>query len=715
MKTRLLLATCVGAAWLAGILPWPAPTRTSRILHAAGQTAGTPPGAQTAPPPPPPQTPENQQPVFQTGINFVRVDVIVSDKDGKPVLDLDQADFEVLEDGKPQKVESFKLIKLTGTPEPGGEPAREIRSDYVQESEARRDDVRMFVIFLDDYHVRKGASLGVRDPLMRFLQNEVGPLDMVALMYPLTPSSDLRFSRNRDLLAGAIQKFEGRKYEYEPRNQFEAQYSNYPVETVERIRNEVSLSALKALVTHLGGMREGRKAVIVVSEGYSYYVPPQLRSGNAQMLSPGRSDPTLGENDSREDTARFFSQTDVQSDLRNVYSAANRANTAFYTLDPRGLAVFEFDINEGVGFRQDQTSLRETQDTLRVLAEQTDGRAIVNRNDLATGLKQIVQDSSGYYLLGYNSTQAPSDGKFHEIRVRVKRPKVDVRARKGYWALTATETARATAPAKPVAEGDKALGGALAALDVPARARLVRTWMGSAKGENGKTHVTFVWEAVPPTVANDRRGTPARISLTAAGEQGLPYYRGKVPAAPLSSGSNGAPGSAAGSTSSPSIGRVEFDAPPGPAQLRLSIEGDAGQVLDTDIVEVKVPDFTAPQALLSTPAMFRARTLPEFKAVAANPQALPTTDRSFRRTERLLLRFSLYGPTGDTPVVARLLGRTGNAMSELTIDKADAAGGPVRQVNVPLATLPNGEYLVEITAGAGDDTRRELVAFRVAG
>ena len=87
-------------------------------------------------------------------------------------------------------------------------------------------------------------------------------------------------------------------------------------------------------------------------------------------------------------------------------------------------------------------------DTLRVLAEQTDGRAIVNRNDLAAGMKQIVRDTSAYYLIGYNSSQAPTDGKFHEIKVRVKRPGVQVRARKGYWALTAEETA-ATAPPKP--------------------------------------------------------------------------------------------------------------------------------------------------------------------------------------------------------------------------------------------------------------------------
>ena len=135
-------------------------------------------------------------------------------------------------------------------------------------------------------------------------------------------------------------------------------------------------------------------------------------------------------------------------------------------------------------------------DTLRTLAEKTDGRAIVNRNDLAVGMKQITRDSSAYYLIGYNSSQAPTDGKFHKIKVRVKRPGVQVRARKGYWALTADEAARALAPPKP--GPPKPVETALAAAVArPSRASVVRTWIGTSRGENGKTRVTFVWEPMP--------------------------------------------------------------------------------------------------------------------------------------------------------------------------------------------------------------------------
>ena len=147
-------------------------------------------------------------------------------------------------------------------------------------------------------------------------------------------------------------------------------------------------------------------------------------------------------------------------------------------------------------------------DTLHVLANNTDGRAIVNRNDLAAGMKQIIRDSSGYYLLGYNSTQAPTDGKFHAIKVNVKRRGLDVRARKGYWAYTTEDVARANATAsKP--EAPTAVTSALKDLAAPGRDRSAHFWIGTARGENGATRVTFLWEPAPP-IPGTARGNPAR-------------------------------------------------------------------------------------------------------------------------------------------------------------------------------------------------------------
>ena len=163
-----------------------------------------------------------------------------------------------------------------------------------------------------------------------------------------------------------------------------------------------------------------------------------------------------------------------------------------------------------------------------MLADNTDGRAILNRNDLAVGMQQIIRDSSAYYLLGYTSTQAPTDGKFHKIEVKVARRGVDVRARKGYWAFTAADAARALAPPKP--EAPTAVTAALNAIAEPARGRPARFWIGTGKGENGLTRVTFAWEPVPPALGERRETEPAaRVSLIASATDGSPLFRGRVP------------------------------------------------------------------------------------------------------------------------------------------------------------------------------------------
>ena len=207
-----------------------------------------------------------------------------------------------------------------------------------------------------------------------------------------------------------------------------------------------------------------------------------------------------------------MNQTDMLTDMRDVFDTANRQNTSIYAVDPRGLAAVEYGINEGVTQTIDRDHLNSSLDTLRTLAGNTDGRAIINRNDLAVGMKQIIRDSSGYYLLGYNSTQAPTDGKFHEIKVRVSRRGVDVRARKGYWALSPEDAARVAAPPKP--EAPAAVTAALNSLAEPERGRPAKFWVGTSRGDNGQTRVTFSWEAIaPPPGSIERTAPAARIAL----------------------------------------------------------------------------------------------------------------------------------------------------------------------------------------------------------
>jgi VWFA-related protein len=680
------------------------------VLALLTMTAITGQAPQTPPPQPPPaqQPPaEPPQPTFRTGVNFVRVDAIVTDRQGAPVVDLTQADFEVLEDGKPQTLESFRFIKVD-TLTPVAVSPRPIRTRADEESAASNEDSRIFVFFLDDYHVRLGNSMGARKPLVEFVQNSVGANDLLGVMYPLTPIDSVSLTRDHQAVMRILEKFEGRKFNYEPRNDIENRYALYPAEVVERIRRQVSLSAIEGLSVKLGALREGRKAVIVVSEGYTAVLPPQLRDPVATMPgmgNPNRRNPAAGENSITEDRADMAGQMDLQREMEDVFAAANRSNTALYTVDPRGLATGEFDIDENVNMRRSNESLRQTQDTLRVLADQTDGRAIVNRNDLARALKQIVVDSSAYYLLGYNSSQAPQDGKFHEIKVRVKRPGTQVRARKGYWALNATETARATAPPKP--GPPPAVSKALSAISEPTRGRFVRTWIGHSRGANGKTKVTLVLEPLPPTPGM-RRDEVTSVSVIAASAEGEVYFRGQVPDKDAAATNGGTTALAKGTS-------LSFDVPPGRVQLRMSIQG-VSAALDSDDREVVVPDLTTTDVAFATPKVFVARNALEFRALAKNPDASPTADRDFRRTDRLVVRAEAYAPGNAlVKVAAKLLNKQGQALADVPIS-APAAPTDPHVVDLPLASLAPGEYLLELSAAAeGASAATQLIPFRVSG
>jgi VWFA-related protein len=679
-KGRLCLASSVLAAVLAAPL-------------ALGVKAQDTPAQQPAPPP------ADQAPIFRTDINFVRVDVIVTDRQGNPVHDLVQEDFEVTEDGKPQAIQTFKLINVSDDTGVGADPPREVRNVIEEQMEAARDDVRLFAIFLDDYHVRLENSMRAREPIARFVEGQLNPKDMAGVMYPLWSINDVLLSRNRKQLASAVRQFTGRKYDYTPRNAFEERYVHY-VSTIEaeRIRNQVTLTALKGLIIKLGGLREGRKAIILISEGFTNSLPAQMNDqvatcngglcGNQPRARPdGVGNPAMQQ---RLDSQEFFLETDLLSDLRMVYELANRYNTTIYAVDPRGLAPFEFDLSSAgqaaVSLTKNTAMLDNTMDTLRVLADETDGRAILNTNDLDKGMKQIVRDSSAYYLLGYTSA-VTTDGKFHKLNVRVKRPGLQVRARPGYLALSAVEAERALAPKKvgPPPAITEALG--TLAATAQQRRNPIRSWIGMSPGADGKTKISFIWNPAP-VVPGVRREAAASVALLAGGANSELYYREKALAP----------------------GRVEFEVPPGPVELDIGVQDPSGEVLDRETRKLVVPSLGL-GVTLSTPEVFRGRTLPEWQSIAADAKAIPVIEREFRRTDRLLIRVGAQS-TNSTPVVtARMLNREGGEMSALPV--TPAGFGALQHIDVPLSALPPGDFLIEVIAKDGADQASTLVAIRV--
>jgi VWFA-related protein len=646
-----------------------------------------------------PATPPGEQPVFRTGINFVRVDVIVTDKQGNPVSDLKQTDFEVTEDNKPQTVETFRLVKIDTVAPASAQ--RTIRTRNDEETAAADENARIFVFFLDDYHVRLGSSMSVRRPLVEFIANQLGPNDLVSVMYPLTPLDAVTLTRDHQSVINTVEKFMGRKFDYEPKNELEMRYVyRYPAETVEMIRRQVSMTALRGLSHKLGSLREGRKSIILVSEGYTALLPPQLRSAIAGMPgigNPQRNNPFAADNNNTEDRAQFMAQTDMLQELKDVFDAANRNNTSIYAVDPRGLSAGEFDVQDNISITTSQSYLNSSMDTLRTMADNTDGRAIVNRNDLAAGMKQIIRDSSAYYLLGYNSTQAPQDGKFHEIKVKVKRSGLQVRARKGYWALTALDVERAKAPAKATGP-PPAVTKALATIAPVGGHRLTRDWIGTSRGADGLTKVTFLWEPTP-AVPGVKRDEARRVSLLVTNTSGDIVYRGKVPNDLAASGTGAS---------------ISFDTKPGKLDVRIVVEGEGTGTLDSENRELTIPDLNAPEVIVTTPRVWFGRTAREFQTLLADANAKPTASREFRRTDRLLVRFDATAPAASpVSVTARILNQQGGKMADIPAQAPSTAGEPY-VIDLPLSSFAAGPYLLEISATAeGHQPATELIAFRI--
>lgn len=649
----------------------------------------TPSGQQ--PPPPQPQKP----PVFGARIDTVSVDVVVTDRKGQPVTDLTPADFEITENRKPQTIDSFKLIQIDDTLDVDPARNREIRSLADQERELMRDDVRVIVIYLDDYHTRLGNSMAIRERLAKFVRG-LHPRDLVALMTPLMSTAALTFSRNHDGTARQIMAFQGRKYDYTPKHPAEEVYQYLTAEQIENLRNQIVTTGLEGLCVYLGSVRDGRKSVIYVSEGLLSRIPPgthttglyggtggtmqQPQTIQQQMVASGAA--TAGTQ---------ASQLNLLDMMKDIFLAASRSNTSFYPMDPRGLAASEFSVADRVAMDDDRAALNESMDILRILAGNTDGRAIVNSNDPQPALEQLLRDSSAYYLLGYTSTEAPRDGKFHPIRVTVKRKDVEVRARSGYWAYSDEDVARAARPSftRPP-EVEKAFD---AIADPPGA--LIRSWWTSDRGSDGRTSVTLVWEALRPTAPD----APSAVSVTASVPDGALVYRGRAGREQDSTGRV--------------AGRVTFPSPPGTVLLRLVAENADGDRLDANEREVVVPDYTGTDAMVTTPHLFRVRTARDIQQLKTMVNPLPTTARQFNRTERLFVRFRVYLPGGAvaSPQL-RLLNRNGDVMSVVPV-AVDAVRGT--EGELALGGVPPGDYLLEAAASADADAPRVLVAFRVTG
>jgi len=404
---------------------------------------------------------QTQPPVFRRAVNLVMIDAYPTSS-GKPVIDLNQDEVEILEDGVLQKVAVFER-KIFRAPVP--EPLR-VEPRTVAESNRMAADPRsrVFVLYLDTYHLPGMLNEGVnqypaRDAVRTWMRSLMGEDDVVGFLTPELDAETMTFTRRTSAIDDFLRERwmrEIRVDDYDPTERmYQTCYTRYeeewiPPAMIARKRERQVLKTLHELVGRLGDLREDRKAVILVGGGWWVYGPNQKLASplpNRPLPGSGRVgvDPTgrlgVGRRDDQlqgafqecEKDRLMLANVDHQREFQSLMGRANRANVSIYPIDPRGLAATTTVAA--------QDALERRRSTMRDLAASTDGFTVIDTNDFTTGVRRIVDDMSAYYLFGYYSTNAKMDGRFRKITVRVKRPGVSVRARNGYLAPTEAEVA----------------------------------------------------------------------------------------------------------------------------------------------------------------------------------------------------------------------------------------------------------------------------------
>jgi VWFA-related protein len=682
-----------------------------------------------------PQPPQPPQPTFRTEANYVRVDVYPT-RDGAPLTDLRKEDFEVVENGAPQTIEQFEhvVVRAAGPQETRVEPSTVAESRAMAET-AR---ARLFVVFLDTYHVDLTDSQQIRKPLVEALDRMIGQDDMVAVMTPEMSARDIVFARRTTTIDGFLTRYWhwGERNRMNPADPEDQEYGAcYPNETkpppgsngpdctdqngiaaemIDRRHEKRALDALQDLVRYLRGVREERKAILAITNGWLLYRPNQslMRPLRCHGVPSGPTvgiDPRTGRLTTREtrpdvaprgscDTDRMrLAQIDNADQFRQMLDEANRANASFYPVDPRGLAAFDTPMMRTdvpgppppmVPPNVDRAMLAGRLNSLRTLADATDGLAMVDSNDLAGGFRRIVADLSSYYLLGYYST-GKLDGRFHSITVRVKRPGVQVRARRGYLAATpeavTAVAAGASSSAAPAADAEalaiEAVLGPLSGFsrELPIRLQAAAGWKpdrAAAIWVVGEVGSTEEW----------RSGVEADLQLVGAAGATLASAHVAVPS---------------GARTFRTVFTPADPLAPGDYSVRIRARGAASSMASSEVTRFSLP---APPAAAGAIFVRRGPT--------TGNRDVPTADLRFRRSEQL--RVEIPAPEGTA--TARLLDRKGKPLSVPVTAalREDADGSRWQTAQVVLAPLAAGDYVIELAAGGdGAQRSRVLAAFRM--
>ena len=391
--------------------------------------AQTPPPASPAAPPQAPAPASGPQPTFTSRVDLVSVDIIARDDKGVFVPDLKKDEFEIFEDEVKQTIVSFTLVhggRVFNIAQPP--PAAPQEGIVLPPSRPMLDAAGRILLFVvDDLHLDFRNTGRIRE-LFKKIQNTLlhdGDMWGMVSTGPSSIAIDMNYDKKR--FEEAMKKIAGNALK--PGEIIEAPQSSQGPSEV-RYRAHVAFSTAYDFVRNLEKVQNRRKVVVYVSNGYDFNPFPEARAGGGMF---GNRNDSYQEGDmfNFERQGQQFADADLARELSDLTRAANRANVTFYTIDPRGL-VGGPDLDENVDPVEYGNYIRKTQDSLRVIAEETGGLAVVNQNDFDKALKRIDAETSDYYVVGYYSSNPDPTKKNRRIEVKSARPHTNVWSRTGY-------------------------------------------------------------------------------------------------------------------------------------------------------------------------------------------------------------------------------------------------------------------------------------------
>ncbi len=701
---------------------------------------------------------------FQVEVDYVDVDVVVTDQQGNFVRGLTREDVQVVEDGKPVKIDTFSTVEIPverddQTRFGGRKTAEDVRSNRPTLAG------RFYVIVLDDMGTSPLRSQYVIRSARQFVEQYVAANDTAAVVYTSGRRDRAQeFTSDRRLLLASIDKFMGTKLRSSTLDKLDGYYMqkllesgltsqnggepvdeatlrnsnpfsrgegypnrSYDQNDIERGQRALGvLGQIKNYAEFLANVRGRRKAMVLFSEGIDYPTNDIFASHDA---------------------------TTVLGAMKDAVTAAARANVNIFTVDPRGLVGMTseyIELNQSnadlfnLGSRDPRAGLqpttallaemRLTQDSLRTLSEETGGIASIDANSLSSAFSRIVDANSTYYMIGYYPPNHPRDGRFHKIEVRVTRPGLRVLARRGYASPRArdlTNRERQRVERERIARtrgADQTSSELRAMLDSPIQQSGLVLQVHAAPFKNTARSASVAlsieidgarMQFAPPK-GNGVFANTVELSLFGINTQGKPLQGLRTALDLTLRPDTYERVKQHGLRANP---RVEL--PPGRYQLRIGVRESGAGEMGTVFYDLDVPDFsreplTMSGLLLSAPSAQRVMTVQPDPTVSKVLSGAATSSRRFLRSDDLALYAEIYAEVGQiaprVDVTTRLIAESGR---EVSVARDELSGGVTagrdksatysHSKTIPLRDLAPGAYLLRVEAQRRGDPGRVAV------